>query len=55
MGLMPSFLYARLHWKVLPWPFPPQMPRMRGTLILGSFRKFLATWMVNLSRNSGEM
>lgn len=30
-------------------------PRMRGTLILGRSRKFLATWMDILSRKEGEM
>ncbi len=30
-------------------------PRIRGTLILGRFRKFLATWMDILSRKAGEM
>ena len=38
-----------------PCPLPPQMPRMRGTLILGRSRKFLATWMDSLSRKAGAM
>lgn len=42
-GLMPSFLYPSVHWKVLPWPLPPQIPKIRGTLIFGSSKKFLAT------------
>ena len=42
-------------WKVLPWPLPPQMPRISGTLIFGRSRKFFATWMDSLSRNAGEM
>lgn len=42
-------------WKVLPWPLPPQMPRMSGTLIFGRSMKFLATWMESLSRNAGLM
>ncbi len=33
----------------------PQMPRIRGILILGRSRKFLATWMDILSRNAGEL
>ncbi len=40
-------------WKVLPCPLPPQMPRIRGTLILGSSMKFLATWIDILSRKAG--
>jgi len=55
MGEMPSFLNASAHWNVLPCPLPPQMPRISGTLILGRSMKFLATWMVSLSRKAGEM
>ena len=49
-GLCPLLLpekgcnLMQLTWNVLPWPLPPQMPRMRGTLILGRSMKFLAMW-----------
>merc|ERR1719171_2149082 len=44
IGLTPRF------WKVFPCPFPPQTPKIRGTLILGSSMKFLATCTVSLSK-----
>jgi len=39
-------------------PLPSELsdlPRIRGTLILGRSRKFLATWIDSLSRKAGEM
>lgn len=55
----PSFLKHSSVWKLFPWPLPPQMPRMRGTLVEGSkapasTRKFLAMCSATFSRNLRE-
>ena len=54
----PSFLNASSVWKLLPWPLPPQMPRMSGTRVEASnepcsTKKFLAMCMATASRNLG--
>ena len=52
----PSFLKQSSVWKVLPWPLPPQMPRMRGVRHMlskapASIKKFLAMCRATFSKN----
>ena len=55
IGAIPRRLKMSVDWNVLPWPLPPQMPRMSGTLICGRSMKFFATCTVILSMYDLEM
>ena len=54
----PSFLKVSSVWNVFPCPFPPQIPKIRGTLVVKSkapwsYKKFLTMCMATASKKLG--